>query len=526
MYADFNDWLRANGFDPETTSAAQKVKLEKTWRAENNPVATVTATVTEPPAAKVKVDSGSFDEKMRAIEDENGRIEYIRNATVRACEANVGNAEKVKSLRALGEAAVADPKTDTRAFDLALIRADRSTGPLIVSGSTPPINDTIIEAAVCKAGGLDNIEKHFDARTLESADKHFRHGLGLQDLVGHFARRGGFRGSSIKGALNGPDVLRCAFRGDSGHGELMAGVAGPSTYSLPNILGAIANKFLRVGFEGVDSSWREISARRSVTDFKAITTASLTGGLIYKQLPPGGEIQHGTVGELTYTNQVNTQALMFGIDRRDLINDDLGALTAVSRRLGRGGALRLNEMFWTVFLANTNFFSAGNNNVITGATSVLTGATGLEALRLADVKFAAQTDPDGYPIAIKPKILLVPSGLRISALNLMNSTIVTGTTTANSLVPTANVFAGAYRVVDSSYLSNSSFTGNSATAWYLLADPSDMPVIEVAFLNGVETPTIETTDADFNTLGIALRGYFDPGVALQEFRGGLRAAGA
>jgi len=36
----------------------------------------------------------------------------------------------------------------------------------------------------------------------------------------------------------------------------------------------------------------------------------------------------------------------------------------------------------------------------------------------------------------------------------------------------------------------------------MLADANDLPVIEVAFLNGQEGPTIETAEADFNVLGV------------------------
>jgi hypothetical protein len=35
-------------------------------------------------------------------------------------------------------------------------------------------------------------------------------------------------------------------------------------------------------------------------------------------------------------------------------------------------------------------------------------------------------------------------------------------------------------------------------AWYLLADPQVLPVIEVAFLNGQEQPSIEEAQADFS----------------------------
>jgi len=77
----------------------------------------------------------------------------------------------------------------------------------------------------------------------------------------------------------------------------------------------------------------------------------------------------------------------------------------------------------------------------------------------------------------------------------------------------------------SRYRSNSQYAGNSSKAWYLLAEPGDLPVIEVAFLNGQESPTIETADADFSVLGVQMRGYHDFGVGLQDPRGGIKAKG-
>ena len=68
----------------------------------------------------------------------------------------------------------------------------------------------------------------------------------------------------------------------------------------------------------------------------------------------------------------------------------------------------------------------------------------------------------------------------------------------------------------SRYLSNARYSGNSESAWHFLADPADLLVIKLAFLNGQENPTIETVDADFNVLGIQMRGYHDFGVALQN----------
>lgn len=98
-------------------------------------------------------------------------------------------------------------------------------------------------------------------------------------------------------------------------------------------------------------------------------------------------------------------------------------------------------------------------------------------------------------------------------------------TTASTKYLTNNPHAGKFSVVYSAYLANALLAGYSAKAWYLLADPADLPVIEVAFLNGQQTPTVERADADFNVLGIQFRGYFDFGVGLQDYRGGVKLKG-
>ena len=94
-----------------------------------------------------------------------------------------------------------------------------------------------------------------------------------------------------------------------------------------------------------------------------------------------------------------------------------------------------------------------------------------------------------------PAILLTPTGLSATASQLFKSMELRDTT-SNSKYPVSNPHQGKFRVEVSRYLANASYTGSSAKAWYLLAEPADLPVIEVAFLNGQESPTIETAEAD------------------------------
>jgi hypothetical protein len=241
--------------------------------------------------------------------------------------------------------------------------------------------------------------------------------------------------------------------------------------------------------------------------------------MTYEKVGAGGEIKHGAAGETTYTNKADTYGRMMGITRQDIINDDLGAFAAVPRRLGRGAALKINEVFWTEFLANSTFFTSGRGNYDDGTDTALTAA-GMDA---ALTIWNALTDPDGKPMGHMARILLVPPGQHYKAMALMSSASFNNTGTANS--PVDNPCAGMFTVVMSRYLANSSFTGYSALAWYLLADPNDVPVIETAFLGGREEPVVETADADFDQLGIQMRGYHDFGVAKQEYRGGCKFKG-
>jgi hypothetical protein len=53
-----------------------------------------------------------------------------------------------------------------------------------------------------------------------------------------------------------------------------------------------------------------------------------------------------------------------------------------------------------------------------------------------------------------------------------------------------------------------------------------MAVVQVGYLRGQRTPIIERGEANFNTLGIAMRGYYDFGVAQHDSRCGVFSAGA
>ena len=247
---------------------------------------------------------------------------------------------------------------------------------------------------------------------------------------------------------------------------------------------------------------------RSVNDFKSLTSYRLNGGFTFEAVSNGGELKVAKASDESRTISADTYGIMTSVTRTDLINDDLGALTAVPQRIGRGGALKINDVFWTSFLDDSAFFTTAKGNKKTGST-----ALSLAGLKEALALYRKLKDPDGHPIAVQPRVLLVPVDLEITAAELMNSVQVASGNTSGQ--PATNVFAGRYEVVSSTYLTN-------AADYYLLASPADLPVMEVAFLNGVQSPIVETAEANFNVLGVEMRGYFDFGVAKAEDKAGVK----
>jgi len=397
---------------------------------------------------------------------------------------------------------------DATRTELEVLRADRPKAP---SGQAVDYSVTseVLEAACYQSAKLDGVEKVCSEQALDIAAKRFKGGLGLQELLFEAAIANGYTGRTFRDSRR---VLEAAF----GRGI----EAGMTTIDVGGILSNVANKFLLEGFFSVERVWRSICAVRNVSDFKTVTSYRLVGKDQYEQVAPGGELKQGTLGEETYTNKADTYGLMLTIDRRDIINDDMGAITTVPRKLGRGSGLKINDVFWSAFMNNAAFFSAGNKNFVSGADTPL----GIDGLTKGEVAFMDLVDSDGKPTGVMPAIMLVPTALSAMGTQLYKS-VELRDTTANTKFPVANPHQGKFRIEVSRYLSNALYTGNSAKAWYLLADPSDLPVIEMAFLNGQEAPTVETSDADFNMLGIRMRGYHDFGVNLQDPRGGVKSKG-
>ncbi len=457
----------------------------QTCKSQEKPIETIEAKATPSQIEAAAVADPVADMRIKAAA-ESKRIADIRSIC--------------KGEHADIEAKAIEKGWNTTQCELEVLRASRPSAPAIHIPTTTH-SPQIFEAVALMSSGLSTprLEAMYDSPTLEAADK--LRGIGIQEFCEQVV---------------GNQLPR--FRRDAS-GWLQAAF---STTSLPGILSNIANKMLLEGYNYIEDAWRQICKIASVNDFKEHTRYRMTGAFKFEQVGADGELKHGKLDELKFGQKADTHGIMFALTRQMIINDDMGAFTDIPRQIGMGAAEAIADAVWGLLLSNPNsFFSAGNKNYSEGAETALS----VDALTAAEILFGEQTKPNGRPLGISPRILLVPIALKVIAQQLMKSVDLNETTTANKAKPKSNPHVGKFDVVSSSYLGNASFDGASSKAWYLFADPNRLPALEVAFLNGVDRPTVEKTDADFNTLGIQFRGYIDFGVREQDHRGAAKFKG-
>lgn len=303
---------------------------------------------------------------------------------------------------------------------------------------------------------------------------------------------------------------------------LVAAAFTQSTSDFPILLENVMHKTLLGAYAITPDTWTLFCARGTVSDFrphKRYRVGSLSnldlknelGEYKNKTIPDG---ERATISALTKGNIIN-------ISRETIIDDDLGAFTGLALNLGRAAkrtveadvyaALALNSGAGPTLEDGNPLFHSSHGN-IAGVAAVPTVAS-FEAAR---VQLAAQKDVSGNEfLALQPAIWLGPDSLVGQAKVVVNSTYDPDATNKLQRANIANGMVGT--IVGTPRL--------SSTPWYFFADPGAAPVLEVAFLDGNDTPYLELESA-FNTDGARWKVRLDYGVAGIDFRGAIKNAGA
>lgn len=296
-----------------------------------------------------------------------------------------------------------------------------------------------------------------------------------------------------------------------------------STSDFPLLLGSTANKALRKAYEQVEPTWKIWAGIGSVSDFKSNFRGQLGSFNSLAVIPEGGEYKAGNLAEEGESIQAQTKGRYLSLTRQMIINDDLGVFVDRSTKLGFAAARTVNEDVYAKLVANPTMSDGGTLFNATAVTTVgghanytSSGtAISIASLAVGEGLMAAQKDNSLRTVLnLAPRYLLAPRGKRLIAWDVLNSP--TDNTQSNPAKPN---YA---RSMNLELVTDAALTGNG---WYLVTDPNIAAVIEVAFLDGNQTPYTDET-VDFMTDAMIMKVRLDYGVAAMDWRGGYFNAGA
>lgn len=427
------------------------------------------------------------------------------------------------SVQDIGEHSVAIHSRNSRAFNPEAIACR-----LVRNAGVPAA------AKTHGVGAQFGYEKWYNEQTLEASDaKHLQDLSLLQVFDMIYTQHTGHRYSgrlNTDGFLNAMrDVMR----------QIKMSGAGMTSHTGLDIFDDAANKMLLSAYNLQQTTWQEWVLQKPVNDFKThnLYRLTMTGG--YREVGGDGRLKHGSFVDDQYTHSAETYGKIVGLNRKHLINDDLGALNGIMVSLGMEAAGFLEELFYQHFQSQlTTLFptGGGNANYISGAATAL----GVDALTTGMQKFMDQVTSDYAPIQMTPEILLVGTALKVVAGELYTQTSLDVLQTANTKGrPNNNPYVGMFRPVVSGYLNNTAIkqrisspgtaiSGQSSTQWFLLMKPNAAMggIVIGSFLNGKTTPTINQHDADFDMLGLQWRAYHDAGADNGDPKLGVMSKGA
>lgn len=288
-----------------------------------------------------------------------------------------------------------------------------------------------------------------------------------------------------------------------------------STSTFPAIMANLANKSVMVGFNEAETTYQIWAGKGSNRDFKEAARVALSEAGNLELVPEGGQFQQDFLGEASARTKVATYGKLFSLTRQAIINDDLGLFSKIATKYGSAAKRLVNKMVYAQLTGNVKMqdnvalFDSKHGNVAgTGeALSVKAIAKAITAMRRQKGITGDAT------LNITPKYLVVPPELEMTAYQIVNSTAAVDG--VNSGV--VNPYKGRFVVVADAELTD-------PDAWYLVADASQHDTIEVTYLNGVETPRLETRQG-FDVDGIEYKVAFDCGVSALDFRGVFKNAG-
>ncbi len=266
--------------------------------------------------------------------------------------------------------------------------------------------------------------------------------------------------------------------------DMVAAAFTHSGSDFTNILANVAEKSMLKGYEESGETFQQWTSTGVLTDFKAVKRVDLNTFPSLDKVAEGAEFKYATIGDHGEQVQLATYGKLFSITRQAIINDDLSAFSKVPRLMGRAAIRTVGDLVYAILTANPTMsdgvalFHASHANLASSGSAISTANVDAARVAMGTQKDGAAT------LNIRMAHLIVPLALEGTANVVRDSEFEVGASTKNNTVP--NSVRNTFDVIADARLDAA-----SATTWYGAGDANTTDTIEVSYLDGVQTPSLE-----------------------------------
>ena len=260
-----------------------------------------------------------------------------------------------------------------------------------------------------------------------------------------------------------------------------------TTSVMANIVGTAMNKRLVKDYAAQPKWWKPIAVEAPVRDMKAQERIRLNDFASLSTVNENDAYANLAWDDAKETYTPGKRGNIVYVTLETIINDDLRAVQGIPKKLARAAGVTINEFVAGLFTANSgegstmadtyHVFDATNHQSNKGTSALDSTSFGA-----AMTAIAKMTDTASKRMGLVGKWLLIPPDLEQAAFTLMYSQLKPGVETND-----ANFFQGRAQ-----YIVVPQFTDSNN--WYLVADPSQVELIEIGYLGGQDAPELLVQD--------------------------------
>ncbi|HHA2497621.1 ClpP-like prohead protease/major capsid protein fusion protein [Stenotrophomonas maltophilia] len=288
-----------------------------------------------------------------------------------------------------------------------------------------------------------------------------------------------------------------------------------TTSDFPVLLENVLHRVLVGAYNLQQFTWTRFCATGTLSDYRPHSRYHLSSFSDLKPVNEAGEYENGVLGD----GEVETikgarKGRILQITPEVLVNDDLGAFVRITTALGQAAGRTIEKDVYDVLKQNGGLgpvmkdghtlFHEEHGNIAAGA------AVSVDSFDAMRQMMALQMDPGGNDY------------LDISLSRFLGTVAMHGRATLVNNSEYNPDVTGKFQVNNTSRATFSDIITSprlgTGKGWYGFADPNVEPVIEVAFLNGVQTPVLEQ-ETNFRTDGLSWKVVHKYGVGAVGWRG-------